>query len=508
MRFPFLSTSESITLGSYGPPFLRFPLRIPLRDFETHAHVVGLSGYGKSRFLASLFLQLVRLGCGATLLDLHGDLSRLVLGRLVEGDQLDFGRVTYLDLPRAERVGRFLPFNVLKQRYPAHVIGSGVLEALHRAYPELAQGAPAFDNLVKYGVKLLVSNALPLTALWELLADEEFRRSLYPREDDDEVVKYFSRFFDRLDRRERREEIDSAMRRLGDLTYSPVLRHSLSQLENALDLRAAIDTGKATIVDLSLADRQAARLIGSLLTVFVEQAAFSRAEVVPEERTRSHWLILDEYGEVSAKSAATLTSILSHCRKYRVFVVMAHQTYSQASEGLRGSLQNVGLEVSFRLGRLDADYEAELLMRPDVLSVKHQVADPAAVERTHPLYFNLVEQKTSWVGALQDLGVSEAFLKVPGGRVAQVRTPEVRAPQVNPQRLAEVEAWYLSTCFRPPNTVESRPARYEETPEARVGPLRTTRVSLLPTQAGAAKQAHKDGYGTAAPAEGEFPGTR
>ncbi len=479
MSFPFLPTNESITLGSYGPPFVRFPLRLPLEQFEANAHVIGLSGSGKSRFLASLFLQLVKLGQGATLLDLHGDLARLVLGKLVEGDELDPARVTYLDLPRAERAGRFLPFNVLKQPYPAHVIGSAVLDALHRAYPELAQGAPAFDNLVKYGVKLLISNRLPLTALKDLLADEEFRRSLYPREEDEEVANYFKLFFDRMDRRLRLEEIDSAMRRLGDLTYSPVLRYSLGQRENVLDLRSAIEAGKATVVDLSLADRQAARLIGCLLTVFAEQAAFSRAELPQEERVRSHWLILDEYGEVSARSDASLTAILSHCRKYRVFVVMAHQTYSQASERLRGSFQNAGLEVCFRLGRLDADYEAEILMRPDVLSVKHQVADPAAVERTHPLYFNLIEQKASWVTAIEDLGVGEAFLRLPGGRIAQVRTPEVPDPAVDSQRLADVEERYLRGHFRPQAQVEAEMARARKARGAGQRSSRTTRVRML-----------------------------
>ncbi len=50
--------------------------------------------------------------------------------------------------------------------------------------------------------------------------------------------------------------------------------------------------------------------------------------------------------------------MLSLTRKVGLFAVLAHQTWSQASRRMRGALQNVGLEVAFRLGRQDAEYAA------------------------------------------------------------------------------------------------------------------------------------------------------
>src|SRR5437016_1002532 len=115
---PFLS-QPTITVGSTGPRFLPWPVTFQLPELMTHWHVIGASGSGKSRFLAHLFLSLFRLGLPATLVDPHGDLARLVLAHLVSDGVFEqegtFQRLVYLDLPQAERQGRFLRFNVLRQ---------------------------------------------------------------------------------------------------------------------------------------------------------------------------------------------------------------------------------------------------------------------------------------------------------------------------------------------------------------------------------------------------------
>src|SRR4051794_7208281 len=166
-------------------PFAR-PVKLPLSRFNTSAHIIGLSGSGKSRFLAHLYLSLLAHGCAATLLDVHGDLARLVLAQLVHRgtfrDGTAFERIRYLDLPAAERAGRYLPFNVLSGHGTSHTRAANVKEAFHRAYPELASGAPMFDTLVQDGCKCLISNGLPLTHLFHFLTDRSFRDALLAKE--------------------------------------------------------------------------------------------------------------------------------------------------------------------------------------------------------------------------------------------------------------------------------------------------------------------------------------
>ncbi len=54
-------TEPRLTLGTFGPlPMLRLPLNIRRSQANTHWHIIGTSGSGKSFFLAQLFLSLLK----------------------------------------------------------------------------------------------------------------------------------------------------------------------------------------------------------------------------------------------------------------------------------------------------------------------------------------------------------------------------------------------------------------------------------------------------------------
>src|SRR5688572_26817968 len=103
---------HGLRLGTHGSAWRRQALVIPRDQATTHIHSIGVSGSGKSRFLAALYLNFLRNGIPATLIDPHGDLAHLVLSYLVASGAYDtdaaFERVLYLDFPAAERAGRFL----------------------------------------------------------------------------------------------------------------------------------------------------------------------------------------------------------------------------------------------------------------------------------------------------------------------------------------------------------------------------------------------------------------
>ena len=136
MKLPnFLS--QGIPLGTYGPLFFPLTFSVSREMIRTHIHCIGVSGVGKSRFLAGLFLTLLNHGLSATLIDPHGDLARLVLAHLIKSGFYNtpqaFKRLLYLDLPAAERQGLFLPYNVLNLPYDGYTTARNVLEALRRA---------------------------------------------------------------------------------------------------------------------------------------------------------------------------------------------------------------------------------------------------------------------------------------------------------------------------------------------------------------------------------------
>src|SRR5215211_4932230 len=107
--------TQSIPLGTYGSALFRRRLRLDGQDAKSHMHVIGKSGSGKSRWLASFYVNLLKAGYSATLIDPHGDLARLVLRTLVADGYFDHDqnrdRLLYLDIPRAAREQRYLRFN-------------------------------------------------------------------------------------------------------------------------------------------------------------------------------------------------------------------------------------------------------------------------------------------------------------------------------------------------------------------------------------------------------------
>src|SRR3954469_10424247 len=388
-------------------------LRITPQQARAHMHVLGKTGSGKSYFLAGLFLAMYQAGMPATLIDPHGDLAELVLTQLIQRGEFAhraaYDRLVYLDLPAAARAGRFLPFNYLKQPYDDSAMAELVAEACRRAWPELAQSAPTFENILKHSVIALRQNHQPLTKLANVLVDKDYREQLLRSVTDEQVERFFHQRMDNWGRDEAHMK-ESTLNRADLLTLSPVLRHSLGATENRLSFRELIDSGRSLIVNLALPHHDARRLFGCLLTVGMESAALSRAD---NAGTRvPHHLMIDEFSQFMAQSETALTRMLSETRKYSLFCVMAHQNWSQASERLKGALQNVGIEAILKAGRMDAEYSARVMGAVNPMEVKHLVDDEHAEERTHPNYFSLPEQWEYQVQRIQNLGVGDALIRL------------------------------------------------------------------------------------------------
>jgi Helicase HerA, central domain len=461
VRWPF-RRAPRVSLGTIGrAPFSR-PFSLSLSEARTHAHVLGKSGSGKSYWLTSWARALMRSGHGVIFLDPHGDTARLILAHLAADGFFDhpdaFEKLLYLDIPTAARRGRYLPLNWLRQpRFGPHALASNIKEAFHRAYPELATGAAMFDTLVQDGVKVLIGNGLPLTRLYRLLTDKGYRDQLLTREDDRDVLAFWHDQFDRLKPNEQAEAAGAALRRAHLLTFNPVLKHSLGADDLVLSFRELLDAGTSVLVNLATEDDETRRLLGCLLTVFAEQGALSRLDLPPGSRLKTSFLVIDEFSSFSAGSAEALSTMLSQSRKVGLFAGLSHQNWTQASERLRGALENVGLEVTFQTGRSDAERSARI--------VGH--VDPDRIKRQEPVWFSqrgeptvidyraqeegLATQWERWVQRLTDLPRGTAYVKTGHGRAVRIQSPHLPAPRVDPDRLAAIEERYLTALFRSPD---------------------------------------------------------
>ncbi len=431
-----------IVLGTHTNSFPLWPSTVTLEKGEenTHAHIIGKSGMGKSRLLTSLFLQRLKAGQAASLVDPHSDLARDILGHLIEEGyfQKPNHKLLFVEF---ERDDYYIPFDILHQPHlPPDCIADDIVEAMHRAFPELRTGAAQFDTLVVNGVELLIRNHLPLPALFPLILDEEYRQQLLENVDNYGLQAYFKNF-DRLKDSEQANQSLSTLRRINLLTRSPVMEMALGQQgQNVLNFRELMDQGISVIYDLGkIQNANAARLLGCLITVGYERAAFSRK--VSPNRTVHH-LIIDEFGEFAAQSSEALEGMLSGTRKFGLFVTMSHQTLGQLAGKLHSALQNIGLKISLRIGDSDARELGREYGGYDPDLVKH------AADRGHPLFFSIQEQQEAWVKALTHLPKQTALVKVGDKPTYQIRLLDVPDPKVTPAEIDRVKEYYARQIMR------------------------------------------------------------
>lgn len=435
-----IKSKKDILLGS-TLRYFSFPLvqsRLNTHEQKYHASIFGRSGSGKSKLLQGMFLQHVRLRNGVGILEPHHDLSYDCLTSLVSQgfykDPQAYDKVIYIDWTKG-----YIPFNILKSPAEHHTIAANVLDAFHRVWPALGEGsAPAFDNIVKQSIRVLLANDLPLTKLVHLITSEEYRNKLLEKVTDPDILQYWKEFFDRMPEVNKQNEIASTHRRLSLLTDNPLLKLTLGQPGNALNFREIMDQGKAIIINLgNVGDLDTRKLIGALIMIQIEQAALSRTSLLPHERT-PFTLMVDEWPAFAAQQD-TISHILSQCRKFNLRLYLAAQSLAQVdSKRLSGALENCKLQIAFGLGRDSAEAQAKHIG----IIEPHLVKEEAMSHSQHNMYTALNEQWELWTQELQQLKSRWAYVKLEGVHAMKIRTLSVPTPKIHSAQVSEVLANY------------------------------------------------------------------
>lgn len=420
-------------------------------DLAAHKHVQGISGAGKSKFLTSMFLQLLNQGIPCAVIDPHADLVREILAFLLETgfyqDKRAFQRVWYVDFSRVTEK-QAIPFNILNLPLPEHQIASLIVEVCKRAWSGGTSHTPNLENILLASTLVLVQNKLPLGNLPKLLHDATYREQLL-RQVTDTAAKDF--FTDRFAGYGKQAGMlsESTLRRVFLLTFSPTLRYTLGQIENVLDFRAIMDHGISCLFNLGNLDPQTQRFLGCLLSVGFETAALSRADTsIYDAQRRPYHLIIDEFSQFCAQSEEALERVLALCRKFGLTLTLAHQTWSQVNHSLQGALQNC-IHVLFKLGYDDANWAAPRFMEHDPYRVKHEVPHlPWEAPRSHPLYFSESETQAMWKQKFASLERQEAIVRI-GQATHLIKTLDVPQPAVNPKQLTQLEDMYTRLLFKP-----------------------------------------------------------
>ncbi len=327
--------------GQEAPVWLRMDHRV------RHTHIVGVSGYGKTTFLFNCIRQDIENGFGCGLLDPHGDLAERILD-FVPRDRL--GDVVVVD-PTDEEFS--VGFNILAAHsdFEKDLIASDLVAVFRR---QSSSWGEQMESVLHHAILAFLESSRggTIADLKNFLLDAGTRNEFLKTVRDPDVVFYWKKGFPQLGGT---RSIGPVVTRLEKLLSRKPVRRMVSQRVNKLDFADILDSGKIFIAKLPQGQIGAenAYLIGTLLVSKFQQMAMARQRMREEDRN-PFFLYVDEAANFLTPSMA---EILSGARKYRLGLILSHQSLSQlkAEPQVAGALDSSACtRIVFRVGDQDA----------------------------------------------------------------------------------------------------------------------------------------------------------
>jgi hypothetical protein len=188
-----------------------------------------------------------------------------------------------------------------------------------------------------------------------VITDQRFRTELVRSVRNESVKRFFEKEYGGFSFGYRSDGTAPIQNKVGAFLTDPGLNRIVTASKQELHIRQIMDEGKVLLVNLAKGriGEDSSSLLGGLLVTTIGLAAFSRADVSPEQR-RDFFVYVDEFQSFTTLAVANM---LSELRKYRVGFSIAHQYLHQLEPDIQHAvLGNVGTLISFRIGAEDSPY--------------------------------------------------------------------------------------------------------------------------------------------------------
>lgn len=309
------------------------PFRFPLKAFETHVHLIGGTGKGKTTAIHTMLHPLlsdpIRRPC-VILIDRLGGLSRDLLLWMASPFCPPHvrDRLVYFEPAREDVVLGFNPLlygsraeGYYKVAHAADVVLRGWSAQNIAEMPRLARWL--FNSLwAAAQLGLAVADCVHL-----LLPGSELHAPILRALPESLRMEWA----ELLEARggEVGRILESSRNRLKPVWESDVLRHTFSSTTNRLDVRRFIREGRIFVANLAPFNRvpeQMADMIGGLI---VHEVLTTARSLPPRERLPTY-LILDEFQRFVGPD---LEAAIPEVRQLGVRLVLSHQSFSQLKRG-------------------------------------------------------------------------------------------------------------------------------------------------------------------------------
>lgn len=386
---------------------------LPENDRFTHVYVLGSSGVGKSKGLATWILGDIinRNGCGV--IDPHGDLVNDVVANLE-----DFHDVILIEMTDPENIVGFNPLEQQEGMDP-YTQALELIEVFKKIWNLSDDKTPRLIEILRNAVLTLIEAGGTMLDIEPLLTNEDFRKEKMKFVTYEAVDSFWRNRFERWDEKDRVANVESTLNKVSSFTSDPRIRLMLSAQKSTIDFRQIMDEGKTVLINLAKGVlRTNSFLLGALFVAKIQMAAMSRVDLPPHER-RPFYLYVDEFQNYATLSFA---EIMSEARKYGLSLILAHQSLVQLDDELRDIiLGNAKNFIIFRCDRRDAELIIKYIKDYDPFDWKYKVDGVVSN------WFSKDEQWEEGIGELIGMSTQVAILKTKGKEPRMFRTYDLES---------------------------------------------------------------------------------
>ena len=331
---------------------------------QTHVHIIGQPGTGKSRLIESWFIQDVLTGNGTGIIDPHGDLFNHLIARIATYPQV-WNRVIIINPCDPKWAVPINPLVTTGGNATARMAWF-LTDIILKIWSLKMSEAPRMAWMMGNTFSALAELNLPLTFLPRFLLDIDYRDKQILKIRNNETRSYFENEFPQTANNVR-QWAGPLLNKMGEFLYDPDIRCLLCGT-SSLDFRQVMDDGCILLVNIpkGILGENASALLGAFIVAQMQKAALARAN---NPSRKPFYLYLDEFQNYTTDN---ITDILSEARKYALSLIIANQYLSQLSPDIREAVLNTaGTLVSFRIGYNDAGKLARhIFPSPDFLESK------------------------------------------------------------------------------------------------------------------------------------------
>jgi len=333
------------------------PVYVADDDRMRHLYIIGQTGTGKTAFFKNMIMQDIQNGKGVCFIDPHGDTAEDLLGLIPDERMKD---LIYFDPSDVDRpMGlNFLEYDIMKPEQKTFVVNElfSIFQKLYGKVPESM--GPMFEQYFRNSTLLVLEDPPTGNTILEIgrvLSDKAFRDLKLSRSNNMVVNTFWRQVAEKAGGESSLANIVPYIRSKFDtFLANDIMRPIIAQETSSFDFRAAMDSNKILLVNLSKGriGELNSSLLGLIIVGKILIGALSRADL-PESERKDFYLYIDEFQNTTTPAIAT---ILSEARKYRLGLVIAHQFIGQLEDEIRKAVfGNVGSIVSFRVGTDDTE---------------------------------------------------------------------------------------------------------------------------------------------------------